>query len=115
MRSKQDAELQLKTAHAFISMAGNEKYPEPDRKRYFLMAYMHAKVASVIAGCLDLIQFEFEAGNVASDCHLTLEKMLDGAGIDEALEEYPKIQARRKANDTTLGLLRDLLISKDQR
>jgi hypothetical protein len=109
MASEQDATFQLKTALIFIDMAGDEKYSDRERKPFFRMAFMHAKVCATMADCLGLTQLSFQADSVASDCGCALDKLLDGATIEQGREEYFKAKIRRSALDRAMGLPQDFI------
>jgi hypothetical protein len=106
MRTIQDAHFQAKTALAFVEMTGNaERYSERERKGFFRMAFMHAKVAATMAACLDDIKLEFMANGIASDCAYALDAMLeDGASIDGARMAYFNAGVSRAGMDKMFGL-----------
>lgn len=106
MANQQEAEFQLKTALTFIEMTGSEKYTHFERKRYFMMAFMHAKIAATMAHCMGerFITLGFHADNVASDCMHAVETLLDGGTIEEGRETFFESAISRRAFDKSIGL-----------
>jgi hypothetical protein len=105
MRTIQDAHFQLKTALAFIEMTGNDKsYSEKERKTFFRVAFMHAKVGATIAHCLGDVALSFYADGVASDCAYALDALLEGADVSGGRMAYLYASSSRVMNDALLGI-----------